>query len=331
MGDFSSNNEPSLLVANRSHSSAHTDIVSASPSAMTDDRQSSADVKKQIKDSVNYNAALAGVSLMKVLTSAFTLATSTSQSTSQSNDFVTYMVLHDVIYIFSLVLKIFTIVNSRCSLIPKHSNNAYNIPQPNEPTSFQLPMGDNVIAISSEAEKKNSVNFALATTTKTVYYLLFLYAHVLYFYPSWICSESNNISDPAGRLVFFYMICGYIYVGMPVIFAVGLSVCLPCIMLFTYFFSVGDQVPTNKEFINNLPVIKYCEPLPGENECRICVMDYQKGEKVVQLPCSHLHHFHEGCLKKWLEINGVCPVCRKRINEEEQVPEEFMLQNGDHQ
>lgn len=134
---------------------------------MTGDRQSSPDVIKQIKDSVKYNAALAGVSLMKVLTSAFTLATSTSQSTSQLNDFVTYMILHDAIYIFSLVLKIFTIKNSPSIFKSQTSNNAYNIPQPNEAAPFHIAMGDNVIAISTEAEKKNGMNYALATATKT--------------------------------------------------------------------------------------------------------------------------------------------------------------------
>ncbi len=27
------------------------------------------------------------------------------------------------------------------------------------------------------------------------------------------------------------------------------------------------------------------------------------------------HHFHETCLKRWLKINGQCPVCRTRIGQ----------------
>jgi len=28
------------------------------------------------------------------------------------------------------------------------------------------------------------------------------------------------------------------------------------------------------------------------------------------------HHYHDECLKKWLKINGLCPICRGKIEED---------------
>ena len=27
------------------------------------------------------------------------------------------------------------------------------------------------------------------------------------------------------------------------------------------------------------------------------------------------HHFHADCITKWLKVNGVCPICRKKLEE----------------
>lgn len=315
MGDFSSNND-SLLVANQVHSSGSSNEALSQIQEIPPSRPLPAELKQHVKDSVKYNAALACVSLMKVLTSVHTLGSTKSHSSPYLEDFTTYMMLHDIVYIMSLVLKIFTIWRSPCTFVPRSivNRNPENAAQNSEAVPFQLSFRDNVITISNEAENKNGVNFALAISTKTLYYILFAYGHILYFYPSWLCPDSN-MATPAGKLVFYYILCGYIYVGMPVIFAVGLVLVLPCCFIMTYFFPTGDQAPVNKTCLEKLPVIDYTEPLPGDNDCSICVMEYQKGDKIIQLKCSPLHHFHEGCLKKWLVINGICPVCRHIINE----------------
>jgi len=49
----------------------------------------------------------------------------------------------------------------------------------------------------------------------------------------------------------------------------------------------------------------------GEEGCCICMEDFEKGETVVALPCSHSFHFD--CAKEWLQLNESCPVCRKEI------------------
>ena len=49
-----------------------------------------------------------------------------------------------------------------------------------------------------------------------------------------------------------------------------------------------------------------------ENDsCAICVSDFEIGEMVTMIPCSHL--FHSECIKKWLMINLSCPICKFKI------------------
>ncbi|TIB32283.1 hypothetical protein E3P84_02588 [Wallemia ichthyophaga] len=48
------------------------------------------------------------------------------------------------------------------------------------------------------------------------------------------------------------------------------------------------------------------------NNCAICYEDFQNGEQLRILPCSLKHCFHSSCIDQWLlEIQGVCPLCRK--------------------
>ncbi|XP_056390849.1 E3 ubiquitin-protein ligase RNF126-like [Hyla sarda] len=50
---------------------------------------------------------------------------------------------------------------------------------------------------------------------------------------------------------------------------------------------------------------------PGETQtCPICLADYDSGEEVTVLPCSHM--FHHLCIGQWLRTNDRCPMCRGR-------------------
>ncbi|XP_063793391.1 RING finger protein 11-like [Pseudophryne corroboree] len=43
--------------------------------------------------------------------------------------------------------------------------------------------------------------------------------------------------------------------------------------------------------------------------CVICLMEYEEGERVIVLPCSH--RYHPSCISQWFETNLSCPVCRR--------------------
>lgn len=41
--------------------------------------------------------------------------------------------------------------------------------------------------------------------------------------------------------------------------------------------------------------------------CSICLCDYDLGEEVVRLPCTHL--YHEACIGSWTDNHTRCPLC----------------------
>ncbi|XP_016496097.1 E3 ubiquitin-protein ligase At4g11680 isoform X1 [Nicotiana tabacum] len=50
---------------------------------------------------------------------------------------------------------------------------------------------------------------------------------------------------------------------------------------------------------------------PDDSECCICLYKYLDGVELCVLPCNH--HFHHGCISKWLRINATCPLCKFNI------------------
>jgi len=222
------------------------------------------------------------------------------------------MICHDVFYVLSLILRIRTIIKGTFAFVSDSldHNNSQQQSSQQERSSF-FPFGEILLNISEEAEKKNKLTSAIATTAKTIYYCLFVYGQVLYLQSSAACAE---IAPTIKNIALLYIVFAYFYIAMPVIFVVVACLCLPFVLTSVYFFSKTDKVPTGENVINKLPIMTYSKPLPGNNECSICIMEYQEGDQVIQLKCSPMHHFHEGCVKKWLRINGLCPVCRHRID-----------------
>ncbi|KAL9255405.1 E3 ubiquitin-protein ligase-like protein [Drosera capensis] len=50
---------------------------------------------------------------------------------------------------------------------------------------------------------------------------------------------------------------------------------------------------------------------PEDSECCICLAQYVEGAELCTLPCNH--HFHFGCISRWLRINATCPLCKFNI------------------
>jgi len=48
-----------------------------------------------------------------------------------------------------------------------------------------------------------------------------------------------------------------------------------------------------------------------DTECTICMTKWQLDDTAKELPC--LHVFHEDCIKTWLNLHGVCPICRYEL------------------
>ena len=48
------------------------------------------------------------------------------------------------------------------------------------------------------------------------------------------------------------------------------------------------------------------------NQCTICLEEFQNGDVRRALDC--MHTFHQQCINRWLNIHQSCPICRHRVN-----------------
>lgn len=64
--------------------------------------------------------------------------------------------------------------------------------------------------------------------------------------------------------------------------------------------------------LNNLKEYNIKED--SQDSCCICMMNFDKETKMVELPCGH--KFHSFCIKKWFtESSNTCPICKKEYGE----------------
>lgn len=87
----------------------------------------------------------------------------------------------------------------------------------------------------------------------------------------------------------------------------------------------GGVPPASKAAIAALKEVKAGEVELGE--CAICLDGVEDAAK--EMPCGH--HFHGGCLEKWLGVHGNCPVCRHELppaKEEDNAAAEATAEGG---
>ena len=48
-----------------------------------------------------------------------------------------------------------------------------------------------------------------------------------------------------------------------------------------------------------------------DDECPICMMDYEVDDEQSVMPCKH--RFHDKCLAGWLANSHLCPLCRHAL------------------
>jgi len=216
------------------------------------------------------------------------------------------MLAHDSLYTCSQLLLVkqitmnYTDPHIHEEMIGESAENPYAV----EPTVFSL---------SENAIRKNKLVSCLSEICRVFYIVLFIYGQILYYEEGSNCAQVAPAMD---TLLFVYICLGYLYIGTPIIVLILACLCMPVLILIGIMFQRRTQVPANNEAINKLPMIPFSPDLPGTHECSICMGDYAQGDSIIQLKCSAMHHFHADCLKKWLHINGLCPICRARIDVE---------------
>lgn len=81
------------------------------------------------------------------------------------------------------------------------------------------------------------------------------------------------------------------------------------------FMSDIDAIDDN--IIQSFPIskIKDINKLSEEKKrCSICLENYKNGDDSIVLPCIHI--FHAECIKTWMKKKNACPICKNKINSE---------------
>eukprot|EP01069_Polyplicarium_translucidae_P000031 Polyplicarium_translucidae@DN1012_c0_g1_i1.p1 len=63
--------------------------------------------------------------------------------------------------------------------------------------------------------------------------------------------------------------------------------------------------------IEALPVLRFSAGDFREDSCSICLTELDEGDELRQLPCGH--HFHPGCVDRWLKRRASCPLCLQAL------------------
>jgi hypothetical protein len=72
---------------------------------------------------------------------------------------------------------------------------------------------------------------------------------------------------------------------------------------------VQKQILLRRRLCYLLYVLIPCESCDQDQQCSICLDDYQEA-KWVQMPnCTH--QFHGSCVLRWLMIHDTCPICQQ--------------------
>ena len=82
---------------------------------------------------------------------------------------------------------------------------------------------------------------------------------------------------------------------------------------FTYYSNIIKKKNRKRRRIYNFdPLFK--KKGKKDDEIRNCIICYDNIEfkKLVILRCDH--YYHKECIKKWLKIHMVCPICREDYN-----------------
>ena len=86
----------------------------------------------------------------------------------------------------------------------------------------------------------------------------------------------------------------------------------------------GESGSESNNMFNDCRMVKYytdsiiCGCFTKQSSCRnsvctICLEDYILGENLILCPCGHC--YHKRCIKGWLRIKNICPLCKVLVNQ----------------
>jgi len=289
-------------------------------------QRSRADILKRFlskaESSLAYNIFKVLVPVSKFVTTILVLSLSEGGCYRPLGVWFFFMLVNDVIAIVLRALVLYNLIEmnrtKRSSTIPD-----LLIYQELEPKALKyqdiLYGSSSLILMSSERFKRRErIKQVLMVIwwLKVIFYcLLIIYGQAMFVRMPIECRRQEY---PRALLALIYLIFGYLYLCMPILFLF-----IGCFVmgrsswgLVDYLKKVARKRGLTKSQLGKLEVEKYVanSDLPGFHECSICTRAYKEGENIVRLRCDPSHHFHEQCAKKELKQKKCCPICERRIN-----------------
>ena len=131
-------------------------------------------------------------------------------------------------------------------------------------------------------------------------------------FQSTTCKDTNPV-------LFYYavalVVLYYVIWTLPLLVCVAICVCLPCVLVAMRL--LAEPEGTQEDIIASIPKRTFHvdpTPLPEGQErpsCSICMVEYEEGEEIRVLPCTH--EFHVECVDRWLTMKRTCPLCRADV------------------
>ncbi|KAG8659600.1 hypothetical protein MANES_02G051900v8 [Manihot esculenta] len=72
-----------------------------------------------------------------------------------------------------------------------------------------------------------------------------------------------------------------------------------------------QPIPASKSSIDGLARIVFHVGVQDPGICTVCLKEFEDGDDLIQMPCSHLYHQH--CIVEWLMSSHLCPLCRYQM------------------
>ena len=80
----------------------------------------------------------------------------------------------------------------------------------------------------------------------------------------------------------------------------------------SYYYLNNNDNNSNNNNSNISRILENIDNLaPEKKRCTICLEDFERFDKVINLSC--LHMFHDNCIKTWIKKNKYCPICKNAI------------------
>mmetsp|Transcript_7242 Transcript_7242/g.11557 ORF Transcript_7242/g.11557 Transcript_7242/m.11557 type:complete len:448 (+) Transcript_7242:231-1574(+) len=140
----------------------------------------------------------------------------------------------------------------------------------------------------------------------------------------WLAMSQGNCRENGRHLLDLtaaLIILQYAIMLLPLIVLIILTpfvcLCLPCLIQGFLFVNKSPVKGASKKEINQIPTRKFSHKKFKDNgydeQCAICIADFDTGETARILKCRHV--YHKKCVDNWLALNGTCPICRAPVTE----------------